>query len=454
MRSRAAGSEQRRVVPPAAVAAVLLAALLPASATAAGVKNADPYWFRDGYRTLGYVDMAATSAIVDAGGSGTAYLPPLSADDLAYAPAYVGADILEVGTAAGVQGWGFDGAAMLREPFLDVPVAEPVGVAFLGQTPRGEPSQGVRLAVGSAFGVGVYAWNGAGWAAALHIPVSGVVGVAAGAEGGVVAASADGFALYSPAGVQQTQVTGLRGVVGVSTGARGTLLAVWGNTAASFYSWTGAQYAPLASWDEPEPSGGSMLGVAFFRGGGGYWLATPTQVVAYGWNGAVLQGLPAWGSSAMPAQAVAVASGWGPGGVAVLSAAGARYLDAPGGALGVDAARSIVGQAWRVFAPAGVLQSAVLPVGHDVDEVRMVDTMAALPPGTGVGYEVSTDGGAAWTRTPPLTPTDVPAGDALAYRADLTTGNTAATPLLDATDLYEIATETRTATQAVSWLLG
>jgi len=234
----------------------------------------------------------------------------------------------------------------------------------------------------------------------------------------------------------------------------GALVAVWSRIAAFFYSWTGAQYAPLASWDEPEPPGGSLLGVAFFRGDGGYWLATPTQVVAYGWNGAVLQGLPGWGSSAMPAQAVAVATGWGPGSVAVLSSARAQYLDAPGGGLGVDATGSIVGRSWAVFAASGTMQSAMLPVGHNVDEVRMVDMMAAMPAGTPLRYRVSTDGGGTWTNTPPLTPTAVPAGDALVYQAALSTTDAAQTPVLDETDLYEIATETQTETQAVSWLLG
>ena len=435
---------------------VLAAAALlpPAAVTAAGVKNPNPYWFEDSYRTLGYVDMAATTAIMDNGGTGTAYLPPLSADDLAYAPPYVGADILEVGTASGVQGWGFNGAAMISEPFLDVAATDPAGVAFLGQAPPGEPGQGVRLAVAAGAGISIYGWNGVGWASVLNIAAPGIVGVAAGADGGVLAATAGGFTLYSPAGVQQTQVTGLSGLVGVTSAAGGMLVAVWTNTTASFYSWTGAQYMALPSWGEPEPAAGSLLGVAFFRGGGGYWLATPTQVVAYGWNGAVLAGLPGWGSSAMPAQAVAVATGWGPGSVSVLSPAGAQYLDAPGGALGVGSARSIVGQSWAVFAASGMLGSAVLPVGHNVDEVRMVDTMAALPTGTALGYRVSTDGGATWTNTPPLTPTNVPAGDALVYQAALSTTDTAQTPVLDTTDLYEIATETQTETQAVSWLLG
>ena len=142
-----------------------------------------------------------------------------------------------------------------------------------------------------------------------------------------------------------------------------------------------------------------------------------------------------------------------PGGLALLSPTGVRYMDAPAGVLAADAARSLTGQAWSVFAASAALQSVVLPVGHDVSEVRMVDTMAALPSGTALGYRVSTDGGASWTNTPPLTPTNVPAGDALVYQAALSTMDAAQTPVLDETSLFEISTEVTNETRAVSWLL-
>ena len=429
--------------------ALLAAAALSLPATAAGVKNASPYWFQDSYRTLDYVNTGPrTTAIVDTAGTGTVWLPPLSADDLAYAPSYVGADIFEVGTASGVQGWGYNGAEMIREPFLDVAATNPTGVAFLDQA-----SQGVRLAVSTFGGVGIYAWNGQQWAAALNISAPGTIGVAAGAGGGVLAATAGGFTLYSPAGTQQAQVTGISGLRGITSAVGGSLVAVWTATAASFYTWTGAGYVALPSWSEPLPSGGTLLGVAFFRGGTGYWLATPTQVVAYGWNGATLTQISGWSSTAVPGTAVAVSPGWAAGSVVLLSPAGVQYLDASGGALGVDGARSVVGQSWAVFSSGGILYSAVLPVGHDVDEVKMVDTMAALPSGTSLMYWVSTDGGGSWTETPPMVPTDVPSGSSLVYQADLTTDNQAQTPVLDITDLYEIQTQTTTDSQAVSWLL-
>ena len=87
-----------------------------------------------------------------------------------------------------------------------------------------------------------------------------------------------------------------------------------------------------------------------------------------------------------------------------------------------------------------------------MSEVKVTDAMAAMPTGTSVGYQVSTDGGAAWTATSPLQPTAVPAGSALVYRAALGTSDQGQTPVLDTTDLYEIATRTVTETQAVSWL--
>jgi hypothetical protein len=439
------------------LAALFAAVLLIPSAAAAssGVQNADPYWFEDTYQSTTYVDQAATSAIVDTAGTGTVYLPPLSADDLAYAPAYVGADILEVGTATGVQGWGFDGAGMVRETFLDVPVPDPAGVSFLGTPPSGSPGLGVALAVGTASGVSVYAWNGQAWAQALTVSDPGVVGVAPGASGGFLAATADGFTLFSPAGKALASVSGLSGVRGIAAVDNGSITAVWTAGAVSCYAWDGTGYVPLPSWDEPAPSGGTLLGVAFFRGGDGYWEVTPTQAVAYGWDGVSLVPLSGWDTAEVPALAVAAATGWGQGSLALLSPSGISYLSSSGGALGSDAPKSIVGQSWAVFAPSAQLQSVVLPgLTHSVDEVKMVDTMAAIPTGSTIMYWVSTDGGAEWTETPPLQPTAVPAGSSLVYRAGLSTADQAQTPVLDTTDLYEIATEVVNESPAVSWLLG
>lgn len=458
------GRQQRRKAPrflrgaaSAAIAAAILGATLisPATASAAGVKNADPYWFEDSYRTTSYVNLPATSAIVDTAGSGTAYLPPLSADAITYAPAYVGADIFEVGTATGVQGWGFNGAGLVREPFLDVPVSQPSGVSFLGQPPPGASSLGVRLAVASSNGVGIYAWNGADWGAAVSIPASGVIGVAAGADGGVLALTAGGFTLYAPDGKQAATVTGLSGLRGIASAAGGSLAAVWTAEGAAFYAWDGAAYTALPSWQEPTPSGGTLVSVAFFRGGAGFWLVTPTQAVAYGWDGTALLPLHGWDSTDTPSTLVAAAPGWEdtPGGLALLSAAGVSYQDAPAGALAADDARSLSGQAWAVFAPSAALQSVVLPVGHDMDEVKMVDTMAAMPTGTTLTYNVSTNGGAGWTATPPDTPTDVPSGSQLVYQAVLGTSEQTQTPVLDETQVFEIASEVTDEAQAVSWLL-
>lgn len=436
-------------------AALALCAALSVRVGAAGVRNPNPYWFQDSYRGTQYVDLGASTAIVDTAGTGTVYLPPLSADAIAYAPAFVGADIFEVATAGGVRGWGFNGAGMVREPFLDVPVSQPAGVAFLAQSPRGRPSLGVRLAVGSASGVGIYAWNGQVWAESLTISAPGVIGVAAGADGGVLAASAGGFTLYAPGGQEVAAVSGLADLRGIASAAGGSLVSVWTAAGASFYAWNGAAYAPLLSWQEPAPSGGTLVGVAFFRGGGGFWLVTATQAAAYGWNGAALVPLSGWSSTDTPSSLVAAATGWAgmPGGLALLSPTGVRYMDAPVGALAADPTRSLTGQAWPVFASSAALQSVVLAVGHDVSEVKMVDTMAALPAAASFTYEVSTDGGSTWTTTPPMTPTDVPAGASLVYRALLGTSTQAATPILDTTNLYEIATQTTSATRAVSWLL-
>jgi len=90
----------------------------------------------------------------------------------------------------------------------------------------------------------------------------------------------------------------------------------------------------------------------------------------------------------------------------------------------------------RPTSPTAQLQSTVLPgLDHAVDEMRMVDTMAALPPGSALIYWGSTDGGATWTETPPLQPMAVPTGSLLVYGAVLSTADPAQMPVLDTTDL-------------------
>ena len=443
---------RRRLLAGLAVAASCL--LLSGSARGAGMKNADPYWFADSYRTTTFVDLAATTAVVDTSGSGTVRLPALSPDGLAYAPRWVHADVMEVATASGVLGWGFNGTGLVREPFLDVAVTDPAGVTFLGRGPSGSTRQGVRIAVGSASGVGIYAWNGATWAQTVTIPATGTLGVAAGAGGGVLVAGAGGFALYSPAGQLVSSVSGLTGLAGVSSAEGGSVVAAWTGAGATFYGWTGSSYAPMTGWSEPVPSGGSLLGVAWFRGGGGFWLVTPTQAVAYAWNGTVLAPEPGRDTTAIPGTAAAVAPGWGAGSLAVLHQTGVAYFDPQAGGFGQDVARSVLGQSWGIFAPSAVLQSSLLPgLTHNIDEVKMVDSMASMPASTSLTYQVSTDGGQTWTSTPPLTPTKVPAGQQVQYRAVLSTTNATETPVLDATDMYEIATVTYTVADAVSWLV-
>jgi len=436
---------------------VLIAALLclPGSGVlAAGMKNASPYWFEDSYRTTSYVDLPSTSAIVNTAGTGTVHLPALSPDNLAFAPPSVHADVLEVGTASGVQGWGWNGTTPVRETFLDVSVTDPRGVAFLPPASQ----LGVRLAVATSTAVTVYGWTGQQWAQAVSISATGTVGIAAGANGGVLAATADGFVLYGPTGVQQSQITGLSGIVGISSAGGGGIVAVWSAAVASFYGWDGSSYQPLPWWSESTPSGGTLLSVALFHGGTGYWLVTPTQAVAYGWSGTLgMAPLSQWdiASGGLPATAVAASPGWGVGSLAVLHGSGIDYYDAQGGAtLTQNSAISIVGQSWSVFAPSAVLQSTLLPgLTHNVDEVKMVDSMSALPSGTALAYQVSTDDGTSWTDVPPMTPTDVPSGDELVYRAVLSTTDQAETPVLDSTNVYEIATVVTYETRAVSWLL-
>ncbi len=118
-----------------------------------------------------------------------------------------------------------------------------------------------------------------------------------------------------------------------------------------------------------------------------------------------------------------------------------------------------------MYEPAAVLQSTVLPVGHTVDEVRVENADCAagktppactglptLPPGTAVSYAVSTDGCRTWTPVPLFANVAVSPGDRVCYRRTLATSNGAVTPVVDVTNVYEIATVTSTGTQNPAYL--
>ena len=285
----------------------------------------------------------------------------------------------------------------------------------------------------------------------------------------LLAATATGTTLFEAQGSTLVALpggpSGLAANLGVAATTDGSVAVTWQQEAVQLWAWNGAAYAPAATWDPPVPpvADGPVVGVAFAPQsngqGGALWVLTGQgQLLAYAYGPAGLSGLPAFSLSvpANPNPPAGLAAGWAPDAVGVLYPTGWVYEDlGTGNTLGQDSARSLTGQTWAVYQVNAVLQSAVLPVGHTVDDVRVEDAdcaagktppncsaLPSLPAGTSVAYQVSTDGCHTWTDTPVFTNVSVPPGTSLCYRLALATTDPTVTPVVDVTNLYEIAERT------------
>lgn len=451
----------RRAGAAAAAVAACIALTLTARA-AGGVQSADPWWFQDQYTSLAYVDPAATTATVDtsAGATGQVSLPLVPAG-LALDPA---AATGLIATAAGVQAWSFDGAALAPAPVFDLPAADYVGAAWLG-------AAGNQLALATPGAVMLDAWSGAAWRQVGRVGVGGVAGIAQGAPfpgaaATILVATNTGFQVAAYRGgalalVSGAGITGLQGVGGIAAAPGGALAALWSGSGLRVYGWDGSAYRQAPTWEIPA-GGPAILGAAWFRGGNGYWvLRADGTLSAYAFDGSFVVAVP--GLSARIALPVAaLATGWGRGAVAALCPSGWTYLD--GDPLGPDAARSLNGLHLPLYQPSAVLQSIALQPGHALDAIQVDAAVATEPVGTGIAYQVSTDGGASWTRVSPcLNPgppadcaadnTALPPGSDILYRLVLSTANPDLTPRVDTTSLFEIATETETVAGARAVLI-
>lgn len=438
---------------PAALLMLLAALPVGGGARAAGVRNQDPFWFRDGYTTLAAVDTAVTTASVDTA-AGAVMLP--------YGPfqlATEGGDGRAlVATPLGIQGDVWDGSGLRPVPAGPLNAVDADGVSFI--------DGGRGLAVSTPADVAVYGLDAAG---ELHR----VAALAATGRGDLApgpAALPYSFLEATATGAQLFAVQagalvalgggpeGLTGNLGVSASPSGSVVATWQSGGVQIWAWDGARYRPAAAWDAPGPaaSAGAVAGVAFFAGGGGYWILTQggqLRAYAYGPWGALA--LPAWtlSLSARPDPPAGLSSGWGPGSVAVLYPWGWTYLDPrSGGSLGPDPQRSLGGQAFAAFAPQATLQGMAVTVDHPVTQLRVEDadcgagavppacaTLPSTPPGTAVSYEVSADGCAGWIAAPAFRNVAVPAGNAVCYRMTLRTDDPRTTPRVFVTNLFEIA---------------
>ena len=434
----------------AVLGGLLLLALAAAPIDAAG----GAWWFNDGYTDTAWVDGLATSATVDTTGAGTVRLPYLPMQ-LALDP--TGTYAL-VALPVGVPAYVYDGRGVRPVADWALGTLPAVGAAWI--------EGGRAFAVATASALVVYARGRDGRAVrAADVAVRGALGLAPGPRllaSAVLAATATGAVLYQAAGTTLEPLpggpAGLSGNRGVAATADGALVATWQADGAQIWAWDGAVYLPAPTWNPPPPPApaGPIVGLAFFPGGHGYWLLTGTgQLLAYSLGLAGPAAIPGM-SLSLPARAdppAGIAAGWAAGSVAVLYPDGWAYADmGPGGVFGPDRARSLATVPWPVYPPSAVLVSTDLRAPHDVGEVRVEDAACAagaLPPdcrdgpvvpsGTGVAYEVSTDGGRQWTPVPPYRNTVVPVGVALRYRLTLTTTNPRTTPVVGATNIYEIA---------------
>ncbi len=419
---------------------------------AGAVESSSPYWFRDAYTGLVSINAQETTAAVNTE-SGTVELPeaPLS---VALNPS--GTDAL-VATLGGVYGYVFDGQAVVAVGRWDLSGIDATGVAWV--------KGGSAFAVTTTSGLALYAFSASGSVQRVAVAkVSGVLGAAAGPSnlvGGILAATTTGATLYTAETASLVPIaggpSGLKNNLGVASTANGSIAVTWQTNALQLWAWDGAVYEPATAWDPPPPPGG-IAGVAFFPQGDGYWILTRQgQLLAYAFGPEGVTALPKYSLArvAGPSVPVALGSGWGGVSVAVLYATGWWLEDVgAGGAFETDSLRSLAEQSWPVYSPSAVLQSVVLPVGHAVSELRVEDAdcakgetppncsdQALVPSGTSVSYEVSTDGCRTWILAALFTNVAVPAGTQLCYRLMLTTTNPGQTPVIRATNLYEIATE-------------
>lgn len=405
------------------VAAIALAAA-PA-AGAAGLRSASPLWWEDSYTDT--TGVAAATAVVDPAGGGSVRLP--------YAPASLdfppgsGEPVL-LATQAGVQAWAWNGEGFVAAPAWDIASGRGTeAVAWVGM--------GARAAVLAAGVVAIYGWTGSVWARLDRVAVPGARYLAASASGRIVVVVPPALDVFAWDGLQlrlvHRQTVG-QGIAGVAADATGAAVAVWSAAAVHLFAWDGSAYREVPAWEPGGPPGA----VAFFRGG--YWVQTGGGLQAYAFTPAGVMRWPSADVAALAAGAILPAAEPGQRAVAVLYPWGWAAYAWDGAALREDAAREVHGLALPAYRMSAMLRSVVIAADHTVSQLR-VEPAADLPRGTSLTWEVSTDGGVRWEPIVPFSNLTVPPGRSIVYRVGLYTRDPARTPVLEQTDLYEIAVE-------------
>lgn len=399
---------------PRFVIAGLLGALLFLSAAIPGkasVVYAQIFGFPDDFLDLSKVDTARTTAAVATAVPGTVSLPSAPAG-----MAWDGAT-LRIAHAQGISAWRRTSAGM--RPALDLFIDFP---AFsLSAFPAGE------FVATDGREVRVYQSGRLVWSEAT----SDATAVAAGDDGFWIVYR-DRADLFMRTGAGYEQKVSIPGLREARTAAyRSGLLAVAEADRVRLFRRT------LLGFRE-DPSATRMVtgatGLAWWDTGTVYRVLTSTGVQNF-----AADSPRSWDELGVPGGVALAPLG---NDVTVLAQDGAKTFS-QGRIVDALTVTPVPGLGYQLSA---VLQSKVFPVDHQVSAVRLQAGLAALPPGTSIAYEVSTDGGATWMPAPLDTIVPVPPGDQFTYRATLQTTDASVSPILDWIDVSEVQTYVQAAT--------
>lgn len=413
-----------------------------------GLMSMNPFWFREDYTSLDWTNTDATTASVQTQGSGTLTLPR---NEVSIAFSTDRQTVL-IGSSTGAMAWTWDGVRMVRAPSWDVTTGSAVrAMSFL---------EDGDLVVADQGGVNIFGWSSDGWRPVASLPITDVVGVAAGVDSDLLIATGDRFFVYGWTGQDLRLIataeseTGLLGIAAEPGGGR---VAVWTDSVVRIYGWAGNTYRRAPTWEIPDEGAPSpILGMAFQPGG--YWVWSRDGVRAYAFNGSYVVAWPALDLSPAP-DALALAPAWSPRSFALLAPAGYRLWEWSGVAMREVPDEEVWGLSLGAYQDAALYQSQVLALDHDVSELQVKVDVPDLPEGTSLAWSLSTDGGATWLEVPVCmnapSPADcgaynvpVPPGRSLVYRIALSTKDPGRSPVVDATEIAEIVT-VRTSGQKV-----
>lgn len=418
----------RRLAAPAALAASLLLAAMAAALT---VRNPSPLWLEEHFTDTAAVALSG-GACVDTAPPGTARLCRL-AWGVAADPSAPRLFAWRRDGQAGL--YAFDGSGMTGV----VPALPPPVPAAVYDASWGTDALALLTVDGWVYGYAQGAEGGLAPLPGWRAQAPGAVSAASG-PGVLLAAAPAGITAWSWGGSQLVRTPALDLAVSaamIRLSRDGTrLLAVLPD--GRLQTWGRAEAGWVPGPGLPAP----VLAADFMPSGAGLWATSGQEVRAYGFtqDGGLAE-IPSWRIAA-PARAVAGGFG-GQDAVLALDAALAYWGAGPDGAAQVPAYSTAL-PSGEAHEPSGTVTGAAYQADHQVDMLR-VEALETLPPGTATAYEVSTDCGAAWTPSPVNTNVPVPPGSCVAWRLTLSTGDPAATPEVDAVDVYEIAAQTRQA---------